>query len=95
MAEFAPQYNFYKTIGKLKLFGNILFWFIPFLSISHTICKRLVFPFDVTDIVNIANLIAIVVFFIIEIVVDYILVPMAENKLRDDFIPMLNKITNK
>jgi len=86
MAEFAPQYNLYKTVSNFKFMGNLLFWLIPLLAITPYSIKIFNDSINITDVINILNIICIVVFFIIEIVVEYILIPIAENKRRDDFI---------
>lgn len=86
MAEFAPHNNIFKIISNLSSFAQILFWTILGFSVSPLILDEFYVPESITDIVNILNIIGITAFFLIEILIDYILLPQADSKRRDDFI---------
>lgn len=86
MAEFAPQYNLFKIIDKLKRVLTIIFWVIFILSAVSTVLKQLNLTITIDDLLNTINIISIALFFLIEIVVEYILIPQADSKRRDDFI---------
>lgn len=86
MAEFAPQYNLFEIIEKLKSVLAIVFWTIFILSVVPAVLKLLNVPITIDDLLNTVNIISIALFFLIEIVVEYILIPQADSKRRDDFI---------
>ena len=86
MAEFAPQYNLFKIIDKLKGVHTIVFWAIFTLSVVPTILKLVNITIALDDVVNTVNIISIALFFLIEILVEYFLIPQADSKRRDDFI---------
>jgi hypothetical protein len=86
MAQFAPQYNLFEIIRQLRRAGTSLFWLILFFSIVPDVFKRLGFECPFLSIINIANIISIFLFFGLDLVVNYVLTPQAENKRRDDFI---------
>jgi hypothetical protein len=86
MALFTPQYNLYKVIGKIKVWTDFIFWLIFFLSIIPAGLKLLNLSWPVDDLINVINIAAILIFFILDIIVDYIFIPQAEQKRRDDFI---------
>jgi len=86
MADFAPQYNLFKIIDKLKSVLRIVFWAIFILSLAPSLVKLLNVPVAMEDLINTANIISIALFFLIEIAIEYILIPQADNKRRDDFI---------
>lgn len=86
MAEFAPQYNLFKIVDKLKRVLSITFWTIFILSAVPTVMKLIKLNIAIDDLLNTVNIIAIALFFLIEIVVEYIMIPQADNKRRDDFI---------
>jgi len=85
-ALYAPQYNLYKIIGKIKLASNLAFWLIFILSIIPTGLKLLNFTWAIDDLLNILNIILILVYFVLDVITDQILIPQAEQKRRDDFI---------
>ncbi len=86
MAEFAPQYNLYKIIEKVKLISSACFWFIFLLSITPPLVYSIDARFKYDGIVNSLNIIFLLTYFVLEILSEYILVPQAESKRRDDFI---------
>jgi hypothetical protein len=86
MAQFAPQYSLFKIIDKLRDGITTLFWVIFILSAVPAILKMLDIDIALDDLINTINIIAISLFFVLEIVVEYILIPQADSKRRDDFI---------
>lgn len=86
MAEFAPQYNLFKIIDKLRSVLAFIFWTIFILSAIPAVLKMLPIKIDLDDFLNTVNIVAIGAFFLIEIIVEYILIPQADSKRRDDFI---------
>jgi nitrate reductase NapE component len=86
MAEFSPHTDIYKIKGNLENINKIIFWLTLVLSILPILSKTLCYDYGFIDIINIFNIIGIAVFFIIDILNEYILLPLADNKRRDDFI---------
>lgn len=86
MAQFAPQYDLFVIIDKTRLIKAWIFWLIFILSIVPAVLKLLNINLQVNDLINTLNIICITCFFVLDIVVEYILVPQADNKRRDDFI---------
>lgn len=86
MAKFAPQYNLFVIIDKIRVVINIVFWTIFALSILPLLLKTSNIEIGIDDLIEIINIVSISLFFVLEILVDYILVPQADNKRRDDFI---------
>lgn len=86
MAQFTPQFSLYKTIGIIKTFGKAMFWVIFALSFCPILANKIVELKQLEDVVNIANIVLIILFFIQEIVVESILIPMAESRRRNDFM---------
>ncbi len=86
MAEFAPQYNLFVIIDKMRLIIVWIFWLIFILSIVPAVLKLLDIKLNIEDLINTLNVICITCFFVLDMVVEYILVPQADNKRRDDFI---------
>lgn len=86
MAQFAPQYNLFVIIDKIRSGIILIFWLIFLLSIIPAILKMLEVNLSIDDVINTLNIICIALYFILDIVVEYILVPEADSKRRDDFI---------
>ncbi|MCD8411253.1 hypothetical protein [Tenacibaculum finnmarkense] len=86
MAKYAPHINLFKDINKLSAIERIIFWVILGLSISSVVLNKFIVPQKVTDILNVLNIIGIGLFFTIGILVEYIFLPQADSKRRDDFI---------
>lgn len=86
MAQFAPQYNLFVIINKIRTGITYIFWIIFALSITPAILKMLDVSMTIDDLLNTINIIFIALFFVLEIVVEYIMVPQADSKRRDDFI---------
>lgn len=86
MAKFAPQYNLFKINDKIEKTNQYIFWLIITLSITST------FPINcsgiqtILDIINILNILGIIIFFLLETIGNYFLIPMADSIRRDDFI---------
>ncbi len=86
MAKFAPHYNLFKTIGRINSFNHWLFWLILILSMIPLTPKEYYDTNGILNYINILNIIGIALFFILDIIVEYILTPQADSKRRDDFI---------
>lgn len=86
MAKFAPQYNPHKTTSLLRSIMDGAFWFVFALSSLPLIIPQLLGYANLKELISIVNVISILLFFILEIVIDFILFPQAEQKRRDDFI---------
>ena len=86
MAQFAPQYNLFVIIDKIRLFIFWIFWFIFILSIVPAFLKLLNIKLNIDDLISTLNIICIICFFVLDIVVENILVPQADSKRHDDFI---------
>jgi len=86
MAEYTPQYNLFKTINRLASISQFVFWTILGFSVITVVFKDFFEKLDLLNIINILNIIGICLFFILEIISDYILIPQADSKRRDDFI---------
>lgn len=86
MAQFAPQYNLFVIIDKIRLCILWIFWFIFILSIVPAVLKLLNVKLNFEDLINTLNIICIICFFVLDIVVENILIPQADSKRRDDFI---------
>lgn len=86
MAEYSPQYDLFKIINRLSKLGSIIFWLILIFSIFPFLFKEYCNTYNIINVMNVLNIISISLFFFIEILIDYILLPQADNKRRDDFI---------
>ncbi|MES2382162.1 MAG: hypothetical protein V4538_14040 [Bacteroidota bacterium] len=86
MANFAPQYDLFKISNKLSAIGLYVFWIILILSCIPLICNNFCVKHNLIDTLNILNIIGISLFFCTELINEFILIPEADNKRRDDFI---------
>jgi len=86
MAEFAPQYNLFKIVNRLSSIGQFTFWLVLILSISPVLFKEFCDKYTLLHFINIVNIIGISIYFILDIINNYILKPQADSKRRDDFI---------
>jgi hypothetical protein len=86
MADFAPQHNLYKVIGNLRTVAQWIFWLILVFSIIPVSFKEFCDKHNLLHLVSILNIIGISIYFIIETTIEYILLPLADSKRRDDFI---------
>lgn len=85
MADFSPHTDLYKVTSKLDRVNKITFWLILLLSIFPLIFTELYNEYKI-HLLNILNIIGLSMFFIIETLNEFILIPLADNKRRDDFI---------
>lgn len=86
MAKFSPQYNPHRVTAQIRSLIEWTFWLIFILSVLPIIFKG-IDDFEVLkEILNIVNIISILLFFTLEIIVEFILFPQSEQKRRDDFI---------
>ena len=86
MAQFAPQYNLFAIIDKIRSSIVWVFWIIFILSAIPGVLTLLKVDLGIDDLINTLNIIFIGAFFVLDILVEYILVPQADSKRRDDFI---------
>src|SRR5258708_3875368 len=86
MAKFAPHHSLYKIIQIIKGFSDGMFWAIFILSVLPTLATRFCPKIKLDDLFNVANVVCIFLFFVLDIIVDYGLMPQADSKRRDDFI---------
>jgi hypothetical protein len=86
MVEFAPQYNLFRTIIRLASVSQFIFWTVLVFSIVPLVFKEFCETQNLINLINIFNIIGISLFFVLEVIGDYILIPQADSKRRDDFI---------
>lgn len=86
MSDFAPHYNLYKVISNLRTIVQWTFWSIFVFSIIPVTFTEFCNNYNLLDFVNILNIIGISIYFIIETIVEFILLPLADSRRRDDFI---------
>ncbi len=86
MARFAPQFNLYKIIDKLSALCDLIFWSVFALSVVPALFKVFTIKFDISTYADILNIICIVLFFILDTIIDHVLIPLAEAKRNDDFV---------
>lgn len=86
MAKYAPQYNLFALIDRIKMVITVIFWAIFAFSVFPALIKLIDINLNLDDLINTLNIIAISAFFILEMIVEYILLPQADSKRRDDFI---------
>jgi hypothetical protein len=86
MAQFAPQYSLYIIIDKIGTTLTFVFWSIFALSLVPFVIKQIGLQINLDDLLNVINIIAIGIFFLLEIVQQYILIPQADSIRRDDFL---------
>lgn len=93
MARFAPHANLYKTIGYLRTSTTWLFWIVfgvsvllTLLTIPHSVFSANGNAEAIKQVLELTDAIVILLFFTVDIIIDYVLFPQAENKRRDDFL---------
>lgn len=91
MALFAPQYNDHKLVTALKSISSYLFWTIAIFSIVPVLLPLLPQSGENTlstyiNILNITNIVCLVSYFALDIIVEYLLFPSAEDTRKADFI---------
>lgn len=86
MAKFSPQYNPHKLTAAVRSANDWIFWIVFILAFApicfHEFCETNL----VKSILNVVNVISILLFFTLEMVVEFILFPQSEQKRRDDFL---------
>jgi hypothetical protein len=86
MANYAPQHNLFTIIDRIRKGIIVIFWIIFFLSVIPVLIKFLNIQINLDDLVSTINIVSISLFFVLEIIVEYIMIPLADSKRRDDFI---------
>lgn len=86
MAVFAPQFNDHKTINLLRKVSHGFFFAILIFSVAPLVSQSSKYYEHVIFYSNLLNIICLVVYFILEAIVDFFLFPAAEDIRRSDFI---------
>ena len=86
MADFSPQEKLFNTINRISAFIQFIFWTILVFSVAPIVFKEFCEKNNLVNAINILNIIGITLFFMLEIIIEYILTPQADSKRRDDFI---------
>lgn len=86
MASFSPHYNPHKITALVRSVNDWIFWIVFSLGFApvffHDLCETEIIKFLLT----IINIISILLFFGLEMVVEFVLFPQSEQKRRDDFL---------
>jgi hypothetical protein len=86
MAQYAPQYNLFAIIGKIRIIRNLIFWIVFILSTLPFVLNISGVVLDMEDVLNTINIICIAMFFMMEYLIDEILTPQADSRRRDSFL---------
>ncbi len=86
MAKFSPHYNPHKVTSLVRSFIDWIFWIVFILSCLPVISREFSNSELCMTLLNIINIVSILLFFTLEIIVEYILFPQSEQKRRDDFL---------
>jgi|694.fasta_scaffold01664_4 hypothetical protein len=86
MADFTPHNNLFKKINTLTKISNFLFWVIFLLTILQLPVKSFYDITEYIDLMNIINIISICFLFTLDIIIEFVLIPLANNKRIDDFL---------
>jgi hypothetical protein len=86
MAQFAPQYNPHKVTAQVRLVNEWIFWLVFALGFAPVFFHDLCETYAVKTLLDIINIISILLFFSLEIIVEFVLFPQSEQKRRDDFL---------
>ncbi len=86
MATYSPQYSSFKIVNSISLATGIIFWAIFGFSIIPVAFKEYCDRWHILHAIDILNMIGISIFFALELIRDYILIPLTDKKRRDDFI---------
>jgi len=86
MATSSPHHDPHKTAGTVQTVSGVLFWIVFILSLATGIFSDWNEYVVIKQTVDLINIISILVFFALEVITEYVLVPGAEQKRRDDFI---------
>ena len=84
-----------KIIDKIRTGISYIFWIIFILSVTPALLNIFEVELKIDDLINTINIISISLFFVLEIVVEYILIPQADSKRRDDFIDNVAPIADE
>ena len=82
MAEFSPQEKLFNTINRISTLSQYIFWSILVLSVAPIVLKEFCEQNNLVNAINILNIIGITLFFILEVITEYILTPQADSKRR-------------
>jgi hypothetical protein len=86
MSDFTPHNDLFNKINVLTKISNFLFWAIFLLTVLPLLVESI---FDITkydDFLNIINIVLICFLFSLDILIELILIPIANNKRIDDFL---------
>jgi len=86
MARFVPHYDPHKITSTVRSINDWIFWFVFLLAFFPVFFQELCKGEIIITLLNVINIISILLFFTLEIVVEYILFPLSEQKRRDDFL---------
>ena len=86
MAQFSPQYNPHKVTAQVRSVNEWIFWFVFALGFAPVFFHDLCETYAVKTLLDIINIISILLFFSLEIIVEFVLFPQSEQKRRDDFL---------
>lgn len=86
MAKYSPPEIVYKIINKIEAWSSFLFWIVFMLSMTSSIVPDWSEYSMVKETIDLINILSILAYFVLEVIADFILVPDAEQKRRDDFI---------
>lgn len=86
MAEFTPHNDIFNKINILTKISSFLFWTIFILTFFPLLLESIVDISMYIDLLNIINIISICFLFSLDIIIEYVLIPIANNKRIDDFI---------
>ena len=82
----APHYNHLSLLRKISSFSKNIFWLILFLSVISKILNNNIDLPSLIYSINFLNILAICVFFGLEIISNYILIPKVDEIKMDDLI---------
>ncbi len=86
MATFAPHYNPHKVTGYVRSINSYIFWIVFLLAFAPVFFPNFCSGVKAKSVLDIINIISILAFFVLEMVVEFILFPLSEQKRRDDFL---------
>lgn len=86
MTKFAPHYNPHKVTAQVRLVNEWIFWVVFVLGFTPVFFHDLFVTSSIMTLLDIINIICILLFFTLEVIVEFILFPQSEQKRRDDFL---------
>lgn len=86
MADFTPHNNLFNKINTLTKISNFLFWLIFLLTIFPLLVKSFYDITEYIDLLIIINIISICFLFTLDIIIEFVLLPLANNRRIDDFL---------